>query len=76
MDKFKVGDIVVGNQFANDRYCVTKKGWKGRVTLVKANIFRATSLLDDTEGSSGFGLNYDCFDLLESTEEVNNYEIF
>lgn len=74
--KFKVGDIVVGNQFANDKYNVTTEGWQGKVTQVNANIFRATCLLDDTEGSSGFGLNYDCFDLLKSTEEVNNYEIF
>jgi len=74
MDKFKVGDIIVGNQFANDRYNVTTEGWQGKVIEIKTNSFRAVDIGEDDTGS--FGLEYKYFDLLESTEEVNNYEIF
>lgn len=72
--KFKVGDIVVGNQFANDKYNVTREGWQGKVIEIKTNSFRAVDIgKDDTDS---FGLEYKYFDLLKSTEEVNNYEIF
>lgn len=31
MSKFKVGDIVVGNKSANDKYSITSEGWVGTV---------------------------------------------
>lgn len=37
MSKFKKGDIIVGNKRANNRYAVTREGWKGTVTRVLSN---------------------------------------
>lgn len=73
-NKFKVGDTVIGNDLADERYNHTKKGWQGRVIEIKTNSFRAVDIGEDDTGS--FALEYKYFDLLKSTEEVNNYEIF
>lgn len=34
--KFRIGDIVVGNESADDHYSITVKGWLGRVVHVNA----------------------------------------
>lgn len=34
MSKFKIGDIVVGNKFANDKYTITREGWIGTVVEI------------------------------------------
>ena len=59
--KFNVGDIVIGNSFAN-RYAITNEGWIGVVVEVREEDFSATSLDMISRGLFG-GLNYDCFDL-------------
>lgn len=33
-NKFKIGDIVIGNAKANNAYVVTRQGWVGKVTEV------------------------------------------
>lgn len=33
--KFKIGDLVIGNDLANKLYEVTKKGWIGRVEIIE-----------------------------------------
>lgn len=46
--KFRIGDIVIGNESADDHYQITVKGWLGRVVYVNAadNEFDAESLED------------------------------
>lgn len=48
MNKFKVGDIVVGNKSASDIYSVTIEGWVGRVVDVNGDNIRVQSLEDKT----------------------------
>lgn len=70
--KFKVGDIVIGNALADDRYSFTKKGWKGVVT----------ALYPDGEIKiDHYTVDPECFDLLEAAPESEveagiNYEIY
>lgn len=40
MAKFKVGDVVIGNEFAHI-YNITKTGWKGVVTETFGDTFSA-----------------------------------
>ena len=35
--KFKVGDMVIGNEYASGTYGITKSGWKGQVVNVNAD---------------------------------------
>ena len=66
--KFKVGDTVVGNSKATDRYCITQAGWRGKVTKVNSDFFIA-----EGRGSTGdiaeFDLQYEYFDLAQSEPE-------
>lgn len=59
MGKFKVGDIVVGNDKAN-MYSVTKKGWVGQVTFVNEdnNVIWITGV-----GITNCPVSAFCFDL-------------
>jgi len=52
--KFKVGDKVIGNKKANDRYTITKEGWRGTVTEVYD---------DGYFHAGGFNLDPEYFDL-------------
>lgn len=56
--KFQVGDKVIGNKLANERYNITKKGWIGTVTRIEKDYFVATGELF----KEGVGLEYECFD--------------
>lgn len=64
--KFKVGDMVVGNDKANEQYSITKKGWVGKVTFINedGSVIRVT----------GFGIincpvDVSCFDLYRPTSD-------
>lgn len=59
LGKFKLGDVVIGNKKANERYEITRKGWKGIVTDVRPKEFTA----------SGFELEYEYFDLYKGEEK-------
>jgi hypothetical protein len=63
--KFKVGDEVVGNSKATDRYCVTQTGWRGKVTKVNSDFFMAEGR-GNTGDIAKFDLQYECFDLAQS----------
>lgn len=41
MGKFKVGDIIIGNEKANDKYLFTREAWEGKVTRIKEDRFEA-----------------------------------
>jgi hypothetical protein len=70
--KFKVGDTVIGNDLADERYNHTKKGWQGVVDKI---------FTDNTFESDGYRLSSEYFDLLEPKPEPKvepgvNYEIY
>lgn len=58
MTRFKVGDLVIGNEKANI-YCVTKEGWIGKVTQIGEGAFMAMG-----EDGRQYALIYEYFDLL------------
>lgn len=50
-NKFKVGDIVVGNKKANDEYNITAEGSKLKVTEVYSDgSFKAKLICSDKQG--------------------------
>ena len=63
MSKFKVGNIIIGNELANSRYGITVEGWKGEVTCI--NPLRATDD-DKTE----FDLEERYFDLFSTKKKT------
>lgn len=67
--KFKVGDVVIGNEKANRRYRLTKEGWKGVVVDVYDNYFDAKEFCngDPVPFSE---LRYDCFDLVKNDQKI------
>lgn len=58
--KFKPGDIVIGNEKANDKYGFTVKGYVGKVL----DVYDDDSFEIQYDGSS-FKVLYECFDLYE-----------
>lgn len=81
MTKFKVGDIVVGNEKANESYNVTRKGSKLKVTKIYSDgTFEGKLIyhdIDDYVGKSfGFsvikkyGLKPECFDLVTEGDKI------
>lgn len=63
MSKFKVGDIVVGNKSANDKYSITTEGWVGRVVAVCEDEIKVQSL--DNKGFEPW-VSGACFELCNS----------
>ena len=59
--KFEVGDTVVGNSKATERYSVTQAGWRGVVTNVYADCFMAEGPAEGS-GTYNFELQYEYFD--------------
>lgn len=55
--KFKVGDKVIGNKKATDKYCVTREGWIGTVTSVNKYYFTASK-----NNGIEYSLHYEYFD--------------
>ena len=58
--KFKVGDKVIGNTKATEKYCFTKEGWIGTVEKTTNDDFTANGYMY---------LDYACFDLYKEREE-------
>ena len=76
--RFEVGDIVIANNLADNRYSVTKDGWKGTVIKVKDN-YALSSTRDNTitvracpgyKGNMDFEVNHKCFDLYLPADAV------
>lgn len=67
-NKFKVGDIVIGNEEANSQYTIAKKGYKGKVT----DIYPSGKIeLDDR-----YLVEPECFDLFSGAKpELTHYII-
>lgn len=70
--KFKVGDIVIGNEKANKTYAYTRKGAIGKVRAIfdkSIAVDFISSTLDGTPCTTSFDVDPDCFDLVEFKED-------
>lgn len=73
--KFNVGDVVIGNRFAD--YEITNTGWRGVVTKVCETGFDAVGFNNEKCGFYSakdrnceyYSLSYRCFDLLRRAED-------
>lgn len=67
--KFRVGDIVIGNEKANHSYSVTVQGWKGKVIEVCGSKITIAGF-ENNDGYDGhdFGVSDNCFDLYRKTD--------
>ena len=67
--RFEVGDTVIGNSKANDRYSITKCGWKGRVISTTDDYdlksYGDTIEVQELDRDITFRVNHHCFDLLD-----------
>lgn len=68
--KFQVGDIVVGNELANEYYAITKSGVQLEVMEIHNESFRGRPI-HHTTGSGFNWLDYDHFDLKDSYIQEN-----
>lgn len=71
---FKVGDLVIGNAYANSRYIVTKKGWKGQVVrLINSHRMEVQNNPDGAK----FSVYCEYFDLVKAAEPSEpTYQIY
>lgn len=82
MAKFKVGDEIVGNAAATDRYSTTIKGWRGKVvSLIEVSLIEdAHTSQRDIVVTGNFGVHSKYFDLFKSAspveEKLEVYQIF
>ena len=68
MHKFKVGDWVIGNDKAAVRYCVTGKGYAGKVVHVSED-GSEISVTNNSADTSGYWVKSECFDFHIPTDE-------
>lgn len=59
MNKFRVGDWVIGNDKADKEYAITNKGWVGRVASIP---YEGTIRVCTEDDDYGFTVDSDCFD--------------
>lgn len=74
-NKFKVGDIVIGNDLADSHYAITKKGFKGVVTELISNEKIKIQSIDD---NVNYIVMVDFFDLLSNdsnNKSENMYQV-
>lgn len=69
MSKFKVGDMVVGNEKAN-KYGFTVKGWIGTVQDVDVRETNIRVYGNGCTGDRGVWVDEECFDLVNSTQLI------
>lgn len=72
--KFKVGDIVVGLPKADEKYPITRSGWKGLVTSIDDSSFINVTGLGDDGVIREYIVNPDYFRKVEDKEEKNDQE--
>lgn len=61
MRKFRVGDLVIGNDKADCEYAITKTGWVGRVVAIPYEGTIRVCPEDETDDCE-FSVDSDCFD--------------
>lgn len=66
--KFKIGDWVIGNSKANERYAVTKEGWSGQVTKVRDDGHISVKGKYNEDNDEYHDLDPDRFDLTTESE--------
>ena len=63
---FKVGDRVIGNAKANERYCITSEGWVGYVVK---KLLKGYMVVSEYKGDPAtFKVMQECFDLYHETK--------
>jgi hypothetical protein len=72
--KFKIGEVIVGNDKANGKYSITKKGWIGRV--ISEGRIDTTVIVKSLSSKSTFEVMSDCFDSSDSYAEGNARNIW
>ena len=65
---FKVGDYVIGNEFADDKYFTTRQGWVGKVVEVREHSFIAEGLNDFGKITMFTALNPRYFELYDNSQ--------
>lgn len=70
MAKFNVGDRVIGNDAANKRYTITRKGWRGVVTKIISGDCIYVKGPTPEGRDFEYSVNPGCFDLLEGNKIV------
>lgn len=73
-DKFKVGDMVIGNEYADGTYGITKSGWKGQVVNVNASGTFDARGIGFTNTATFHCLLPECFDLVETKVVITYVE--
>lgn len=68
MNKFKVGDWVIGNDKAAERYCVTGKGYAGKVVHVSED-GSEIHVTNNSADTSGYCVKSECFDFHIPTDK-------
>lgn len=74
MSKFKVGDIVIGNDGANYAYNITVEGWKGKVTNIDDNTFGDIEVIAIDGSGAHHWVKSNCFDLFEENNQLQDYD--
>lgn len=72
--KFKVGDMIIGNEYASGTYGVTKSGWKGQVVNINADGTFDARGIGTTDTHTFMHLLPECFDLLETKVVITYVE--
>lgn len=60
--KFNIGDIVIGNEAANSKYVVTRKGWIGKVVGIRQDNNIQVEGKSFNDEIATFEVNSGCFD--------------
>ena len=71
MNKFRVGDWVIGNDKADSHYAITTKGWVGRVASIP---YEGTIRVCTEDDDYGFTVDSDCFDYYIKSEKSEKSE--
>lgn len=66
--KFKVGDKIIGNSYASERYGITTKGWEGEVTKIVDDEY---VMVKGPNIKDSIMVRIDCFNLVTPTYSVD-----
>lgn len=61
--KFKVGDVVIGNELANERYSLIGSGWIGTVVATDSESNDDICISKSIDAGGHFWVSSKCFDL-------------
>lgn len=69
--EFKVGQLVIGNKLADERYLVTRTGFLGVITQIhNDNRIRIKEMCSDNSGLGEFDVDSECFNVIEKEGDL------